>query len=128
MECKGTLQDKLDTQDQLVLIETLWNVKYLRFALKASMLRVLIEKLWNVKIGNLTSQMFANLCFNRNIVECKGLTEEEKYNREQVLIETLWNVKKTGWTESPTDEQVLIETLWNVKEELEFTTVNMAGF
>ena len=33
------------------------------------------------------------VCFNRNIVECKGAYSKGESAEELVLIETLWNVK-----------------------------------
>ena len=56
---------------QIVLIETLWNVKYYGVWRDAPFYVVLIETLWNVK-----------LFIRFEIIEEK-----------EVLIETLWNVK-----------------------------------
>ena len=52
---------------------------------------------------------------NRNIVECKGISEGGISMEKTVLIETSWNVKFS--TESFLDcvVSVLIETSWNVK-------------
>ena len=55
---------------------------------------VLIETLWNVKFYNLeVSCLSASI--NRNIVECKDNgTWKGLYYLNNVLIETLWNVKR----------------------------------
>ena len=55
-----------------VLIETLWNVKVVKYNTVQQRRRVLIETLWNVKTG---SALFPR-------------------HSEAVLIETLWNVKE----------------------------------
>ena len=56
----------------MVLIETLWNVKS---SPKRSTTRllVLIETLWNVKAFMVDDAEKLEICFNRNIVECKGV-------------------------------------------------------
>ena len=57
----------------IVLIETLWNVKYLSYSKCRNVSReVLIETLWNVKT------LFTEFC---------------ELHENLVLIETLWNVK-----------------------------------
>ena len=52
---------------------------------------------------------------NRNIVECKDLSESATSSFLLVLIETLWNVKIKNLLVKNTLQTVLIETLWNVK-------------
>ena len=54
---------------------------------------------------------------NRNIVECKGITQSSKQSAFIVLIETLWNVKQNTIIVLLLLYWVLIETLWNVKIE-----------
>ena len=56
-----------------VLIETLWNVKMDRIKELSSASVVLIETLWNVKLFFLLLLNDAGFRINRNIVECKGL-------------------------------------------------------
>ena len=48
VECKGKYGFQFDIS-QVVLIETLWNVKYSAISYSPKMRRVLIETLWNVK-------------------------------------------------------------------------------
>ena len=48
VECKGSWSDIL-YQSDLVLIETLWNVKSVMKIMNAGTSLVLIETLWNVK-------------------------------------------------------------------------------
>ena len=79
----------------MVLIETLWNVKWKTlFLIIEFFARVLIETLWNVKtidVFNLLEEAFR---INRNIVECKEKsTSRDLWVFFYVLIETLWNVK-----------------------------------
>ena len=54
-----------------VLIETLWNVKFIYNLVFNCSGSVLIETLWNVKIG-VDVSIFSLIGINRNIVECKG--------------------------------------------------------
>ena len=83
----------LNSEENLDLIETLWNVKTL-FAMNGS----------------------RGMGFNRDIVECKvnvsccilGMDHED-------LIETLWNVKSDALPRESARLCDLIETLWNVK-------------
>ena len=60
----------------------------------------------NTSVGN---------SINRNIVECKEITNVINSVKRLVLIETLWNVKRDNGVPIYWDYQVLIETLWNVK-------------
>ena len=70
MECKEAYSNlKMFTKH--VLIETLWNVKYIITSLFPQSISVLIETLWNVK---------------SEVPAAWPLPEA-------VLIETLWNVK-----------------------------------
>ena len=52
---------------------------------------------------------------NRNIVECKDLSNVIVSIKSLVLIETSWNVKEGGKPEWMCRADVLIETSWNVK-------------
>ena len=56
-----------------VLIETLWNVKRLYQVDFVEKNLVLIETLWNVKCKFRSEDNNFLVCFNRNIVECKGV-------------------------------------------------------
>ena len=49
MECKDNSQD-LRSGPLAVLIETLWNVKFIDLCIEIGSYLVLIETLWNVKI------------------------------------------------------------------------------
>mgnify|MGYP000423677919 CR=1 FL=1 len=84
---------------QLVLIETLWNVKKTRNRSPRPLTEVLIETLWNVKVA----------------------TAPASSDQILVLIETLWNVKRDTGNLQNESTFVLIETLWNVKR---YTYVN----
>ena len=77
-----------------VLIETLWNVKVQRHAIRNPGTGVLIETLWNVKTFKRTCLYRLSQSFNRNIVECKGGIADGREYPSVVLIETLWNVKE----------------------------------
>ena len=114
MECKGALSTASEIFN-VVLIETLWNVKSFSVACSLACCRinrnimeckvnqrsdrsgvalcVLIETLWNVKVGAAHPFRFSSF----------------------VLIETLWNVKLSGRSSKRISAAVLIETLWNVK-------------
>ena len=98
----------------LVLIETLWNVKYQDTTIIELTCEVLIETLWNVKKNGKGSKTSAP-SINRNIVECKGEHKKWILRDFAVLIETLWNVKGIYVTGESGVVVVLIETLWNVK-------------
>ena len=52
---------------------------------------------------------------NRNIVECKEITDAAKIIWKFVLIETSWNVKNPAGNRVGDCAVVLIETSWNVK-------------
>ena len=52
---------------------------------------------------------------NRNIVECKDLSNVIVSIKSLVLIETSWNVKSNDVIKAVQTEVVLIETSWNVK-------------
>ena len=78
---------------EMVLIETLWNVKKYYAGIGADGRIVLIETLWNVKLEDKLINDEMHVGINRNIVECKELLFYSANNQSQVLIETLWNVK-----------------------------------
>ena len=70
VECKvvdGDMKIKLN----MVLIETLWNVKDIHRYVYDCIEIVLIETLWNVKLDTRSSDTALYLRINRNIVECK---------------------------------------------------------
>ena len=71
VECKADTGTADSADRGSVLIETLWNVKYMKNGTMQDLGAVLIETLWNVKW---------------NFPKWKNGTS-------QVLIETLWNVK-----------------------------------
>ncbi len=56
---------------------------------------VLIETLWNVKFLRSDTMSITNVGINRNIVECKDFGQSVTMHVTEVLIETLWNVKDT---------------------------------
>ena len=56
--------------------------------------KVLIETLWNVKYIEGITDFECVKSINRNIVECKGEITSAFANAGLVLIETLWNVKE----------------------------------
>ena len=70
VECKG-VYTLFSPAPELVLIETLWNVKCVKSKSETGTDIVLIETLWNVKISPCCSDS----------------------SLPSVLIETLWNVK-----------------------------------
>ena len=54
---------------------------------------VLIETSWNVKAFRLNKRV-ETLGINRNIVECKERSDQNLAEGHGVLIETSWNVKE----------------------------------
>ena len=93
----------------------MWNVKFLHHKLQLAQVRDLIETLWNVKLVvgwqshdeeirfnrdiveckavSDACAVFSDSGFNRDIVECKGFSIEQNCRFLFDLIETLWNVK-----------------------------------
>ena len=70
MECKEA-KAQAEANKELVLIETLWNVKSQDEDEQEDIWIVLIETLWNVK-NNLSIRLYyRDGRINRNIVECK---------------------------------------------------------
>ena len=55
---------------------------------------VLIETLWNVKYKGTITDCVLNNGINRNIMECKARSTTACLEYIFVLIETLWNVKE----------------------------------
>ena len=55
---------------------------------------VLIETLWNVKRDAVSRHCKGVVSINRNIVECKEVWGNAEVCGDAVLIETLWNVKE----------------------------------
>ena len=77
---------------ELVLIETLWNVKskdVIDFAIGTSINRNIVE----CKVLQPAPGLFLLFRINRNIVECKDTGDGKDHHLDGVLIETLWNVK-----------------------------------
>ena len=93
----------------------MWNVKSWNECSILNFIIVLIETLWNVKYRLRCSNMFQATGINRNIVECKVVTLLSIFYHRSVLIETLWNVKIWESQGYSVTRLVLIETLWNVK-------------
>ena len=80
--------------------------------------RVLIETSWNVKCIFQNDLCRLRVCINRNIVECKVVSDSPaEVMAFFVLIETSWNVKFDGTVCCGGIQAVLIETSWNVKPE-----------
>ena len=115
VECKERLR-KIGYYGNIVLIETLWNVKWsmVRFI---PMPTVCINRnIVECKGRCYSLERFLNSSINRNIVECKGSSFFScSVIFHPVLIETLWNVKQPTPLNMSASEFVLIETLWNVK-------------
>ena len=120
-----------------VLIETLWNVKLFSWLSTLWTSSVLIETLWNVKLIDYQDIAEATR-INRNIVECKGLPEEDlmylgscinrnivecKVDRLKLASDISLSInrnivecKDAIINRYDTKIAVLIETLWNVKQ------------
>ena len=117
VECKVIFPPFTVLATYAVLIETLWNVKYVEHMAESVFFVVLIETLWNVKNELRLIQAFREKRINRNIVECKealapaGRIRRESLNRN--IVEC--TAGKSG-AEFASLRAVLIETLWNVKE------------
>ena len=75
-----------------VLIETSWNVKKQTPPPAPADSAVLIETSWNVKTEEGAKVLYSR-GINRNIVECKDLSNVIVSIKSLVLIETSWNVK-----------------------------------
>ena len=99
-----------------VLIETYWNVKYVKRLGTRDGKQVLIETYWNVKEDPPDHRRTGRHRINRNILECKGRINRNTIIIKQVLIETYWNVKLYSNGRTFIFFVVLIETYWNVKE------------
>ena len=121
---------------EVVLIETLWNVKKSKtiwsawtrsinrniveckvqiLVCKHIHTSVLIETLWNVKVLHCHSFSLLSGCINRNIVECKG-----SFRRVLLLCcpginRNIVECKVASLISFEHCLSVLIETLWNVK-------------
>ena len=91
MECKWQKTDR-EYADDLVLIETLWNVNVpsqpFSMPLHACFNRNIVE----CKYGKVKFIISGHTRFNRNIVECKCSPLRFADGIRRVLIETLWNV------------------------------------
>ena len=66
------------------------------------------------KSGNDHAGYCCRTGINRNIVECKFFIFYDTEIAPSVLIETLWNVNTMELTAAVNELLVLIETLWNV--------------
>ena len=75
---------------------------------------VLIETLWNVKIENY-DRMEDWTGINRNIVECKGDCGSESFVRVPCINRNIVECKDSFFDCPLVPLLVLIETLWNVK-------------
>ena len=98
----------------LVLIETLWNVKFFHpyfFIFHHGINRNIVE----CKERRHSEMVEESRSINRNIVECKAKQLSIVMIQTLVLIETLWNVKWGSGGFGGIGGLVLIETLWNVK-------------
>ena len=60
------------------LIETLWNVNLINDEARNAKLTELIETLWNVNITALITRRTGVNRINRNIVECKFVSDNPK--------------------------------------------------
>ena len=92
----------------------MWNVKHAISLQRIKHELVLIETLWNVKVGSWTRGRSSRRGFNRNIVECKevsaiiNLIAVVRFNRNIV------ECKEAPQAGRGAGRSVLIETLWNV--------------
>ena len=82
----------LDQIEVLVLIETLWNVKY-QFDHVVNRTSCINRNIVECKAGHGEQTKRTELSINRNIVECKDSFFDCPLVPLLVLIETLWNVK-----------------------------------
>ena len=82
----------LDQIEVLVLIETLWNVKY-QFDHVVNRTSCINRNIVECKAGHGEQTKRNELSINRNIVECKVYKMVRTGDPRPVLIETLWNVK-----------------------------------
>ena len=67
--------NKMIMRKMSVLIETFWNVKVLVTRKRIFQKDVLIETYWNVKDFDEKNCVDLSLSINRNILECKGITQ-----------------------------------------------------
>ena len=67
--------NKMIMRTMSVLIETYWNVKVLVTRKRIFQKDVLIETYWNVKDFDEKNCVDLSLSINRNILECKGITQ-----------------------------------------------------
>ena len=92
VECKLTLNGCKINWENAELIETLWNVNFIKTSDEVKELKRI----------------------NRNIVECKYNLSSTHCNPAWELIETLWNVNSIDVVIDNIRDIELIETLWNV--------------
>ena len=73
--------------------------------------------MWNVKIVDLWNKSGVNVCINRNIVECKGISKLPQMKRSICINRNIVECKVYRSRNQSPFSSVLIETLWNVKIE-----------
>ena len=78
--------------DNLVLIDTQWNVNKILLAQSENESMVLIDTQWNVNKQKSAGAGSIPVCFNRYIVECKYAKKYVRTGEIDVLIDTQWNV------------------------------------
>ena len=107
----------LDKGNNLVLIETYWNVNSKIFRFINTPPRVLIETYWNVNciVAYFCYKVYTSI--NRNILECKYCFSRYSLQQNLVLIETYWNVNISTVIDVTFKGSVLIETYWNVNKK-----------
>ena len=97
MECKGNQDKHEKTEQEYVLIETLWNVKRQMWTFEELPLIRINRNIVECKDDNRIVAMKQEFRINRNIVECKVFKVKRIPEPILVLIETLWNVKLFLW-------------------------------
>ena len=98
-----------------VLIETLWNVKSFMMNSIRTSVGVLIETLWNVKSTRTVVSVRMDQCINRNIVECKEYFCFCVCGSCCGINRNIVECKEPLKLIFDALILVLIETLWNVK-------------
>ena len=93
VECKDGMPTALNIYN-LVLIETLWNVKLFTNGIMKRIAFRINRNIVECKVTFSLNLPACCNCINRNIVECKAETAMVLGELYRVLIETLWNVKE----------------------------------
>ena len=78
------MEELVGGSEERVLIETYWNVKKQFAEMSENRVEVLIETYWNVKLGTTAAMSLTSDSINRNILECKGASGQEKTARIRV--------------------------------------------